>query len=222
MRRSLLALTVSTLIVLAGCSSLPTPPSNPTPGEFYSLWGVNQAPRMVIGSPYAIPNAGGLVGYVQTAWDGKAATIASTMSLTFTIADTAHLTATVVDPYAISDVDPPALRLFIELPDDNFTQPDERWWCTANKFNLTADGTFTVSCVLDYRLWTNVDGRHVSDAQNPTADQITKAQTAFESAVLSEAQYAGFTFGGQNYAGHGVGCTGSNTCTFTLDSFSVE
>jgi hypothetical protein len=212
-------------ITVTGCSNLPAAaPQNPTPGVYYSLWGLNQAPRMTPGDPYKIPNDPGLVGYVQTAWNGKGATIATVMTLKPTIAGAEYITATVADPYSVSDVDPPAIRLFIELPHDHFLDPDMRWWCTANKFDILADGTFSVSCPLDWRLWTDVDGQHIEnlDPANMTPAQIAAAQDEFEAQALSQSLYGGWTFGGQDFAGHGISCTGDNVCTFTLDSFTVE
>jgi hypothetical protein len=55
-----------------------------------------------------------------------------------------------------------------------------------------------------------------------TPAQIAAAQDEFEAQALSQSLYGGWTFGGQDFAGHGISCTGDNVCTFTLDSFTVE
>jgi hypothetical protein len=189
-----------------GCG-LPKPPAHPAPGVWYVLWSAGADPEMQLDVPYAIPGDGGYVAYVQTAQSG--AGTPSAMALTFTVTGAANLTAAIPDKYSISDFDPPALRLFIELPGDNFTEPTKRYWCGDSKVNLTSDGEFAISCPLTFDHWADVNG----------VPELN--QGFFDVNVLGRMQYAGFTFGGQNYAGHGVGCK-KEPCTFTLDSWRFQ
>jgi hypothetical protein len=144
----------------------------------------------------------GYVGYVQTPF--IATKTLQSVSITFTV-ENDDADYEVMDP---TDYPPATCRLFLEQQNDDFSNPNGRWWADASIYNLgSRDGqviTFTVPLTSDQ--WTNVIGQ--SDAQ------------AF-SAALKNIGWVGMTFGGQSFAGHGVTLSGGSA-EYVLVNYSVN
>ena len=136
---------------------------------------------------FEFPNAGdgGHVNYAQTPFNTTSTP--SQVMVTFKIEAT-MAEYVVIDP---SDKAPATVRLFFEKQGDDLTSVNGRWWAQASLYNLgSQDGqTLTVTVPLTSDQWSNVEGQF--DAQ------------AF-AVALQNIGWVGMTFGGQDFAGHGV------------------
>lgn len=204
------------LLSLTGCGySYPTPPNIPAhspnvisldPQDWYILYSAGMPPHPSVhngGWSFEFPSAdGGHVNYVQTPFN--ATTTPHDVSMTLRVESDAPQYK-VVDP---SDVPPATFRLFFEQKHDDLKNPDGRWWAPVSKrdLGLIDNNTLTIVVPLTYDQWTNVYGQQ--DAQ------------AFSSA-LENIGWVGVTFGGQDFAGHGVALS-SGIAKYVLIDLSVN
>lgn len=190
---------------LAACSSSGPSPSSgssttwpmPAGGQWASGFGQN--PTANLGTTYTISGGQGM-HYVYTPAPANLKT-ASSMTLTFTLSGNA--TWIIEDP---SDTGPPMVDLFIWEAGDNLS-------CAGTYDNYRVfsgprvqlqNGTYTLTAPLTQANWHNCYG-----------------QAAGLSQAIGGAAYVGYTFGGQDFDGHGVGVA-SGTATFTLNSFTIQ
>jgi len=145
---------------------------------------------------------GGHVNYVQTPFN--ATTTPSSITISFKVESNAP-EYVVVDP---TDTLPATTRLFFEQQETDLTNTNGRWWADASISNLgSQDGqtiTFTVPLTSDQ--WTNVNGKQ--DAQALAA-------------AIANIGWVGMTFGGQDFAGHGVAIS-NGTAKYILVSYTVN
>ncbi len=146
--------------------------------------------------------AGGAVSYVETRFHPTQTPQSVTIVFRVDSDDPQYV---VLDP---TDIPPATTRLMIEEQNDDFSDPNGRWWADASIYNLgSQDGqTLSFTVPLTYDQWTNVNGQ--KDAQ------------AF-SAFLQNLGWVGMTFGGQYFAGHGVAIS-SGSATYTLINYTVD
>lgn len=191
------------LSVLAGCSGGNSGGSSPSVswpvpvgGQWASAFGQN--PTANIGTSFSIPGGQG-IHYVYT----PAASIktASNMSLTYTVSGDA--TFGINDP---SDQPPPQVTLFIWEAGDNLSCQGSyvNARVFSNQRSPLQSGTYTLSAPLNQSAWHNCYG-----------------QAAGLSQAMGNAAYAGFTFGGADFDGHGV-YVASSSATFTINNFTVQ
>lgn len=189
------------LLLLSGCGGGGSSSSSsgfpyPAAGQWAVAYG---AQNTVIGAPsYYMPKAPG-THYVYTPASGLA--LGKTMTLTYTLTETAGTVLTHDDP---ADIDPPTVSLFIWQAGDNLScagaYAGYRQFLIARP-NLTA-GTHTVSAAITAANWTGC--------------YPGESAAAFNSAVAGAA-YMGFTLSGQYFAGHGVDvASGSATLSWSL------
>jgi len=222
-RRLLLACVFSALALAAGCGaasstkpSLPAdPPANPNvvslnPQNWDILYSIGTPPHPAADPQGAwaieLPAAGsdptdpGHLGYVQTPF--TATTTPQAVTVIFQVdADAAQYEL-------LGDVLPATCRLFFEQKNDDLVNPNGRWWANSSMYNLPSQtGQVVVTTVpLTPDLWTNVDGE-----QDPAAF----------AAALANVGWFGITFGGQQFAGHGVGVTAGSS-KFVLINYEVN
>jgi hypothetical protein len=203
------------LTCLAACGySSPTLPSvqpqapnviSLDPQDWYILYSAGMPPHPSAynrGWSFEFPRDGGHVNYVQTPF--SATTTPHSVSITFRVESDAP-EYKVADP---TDSLPATFRLFFEQQHDDLRNPNGRWWAPGSKQNLGSidNSTLTIVVALTYDQWTNVYGQQ--DAQ------------AF-SAALENIGWVGVTFGGQDFAGHGVGLV-SGSAEFILVDYHVD
>jgi hypothetical protein len=146
--------------------------------------------------------SGGRLGYIQTPFN--ATTILHSVSITFRV-DSNLPQYQVLGP---SDILPATVHLFFEQRDDDFYDPNGRWWADAGGYNLASqDGkTLTIAVPLTPDQWTNANGQH--------------DETAFY-AAFGNVGWIGLTCGGEYFWGDGVALA-SGSARFVLINFRVS
>lgn len=213
---AIFSLVVLLLILLAGCGYGGLPDASPqepnevslNPADWYILHGAGMPAHPSTDSEGAwsfdFPNvqAGGAVSYVETPFN--ATKTPQSVTIVFRV-DSDDAQYVVLDP---TDIPPATCRLMIEEQNDDFSDPNGRWWADASIYNLgSEDGqtlTFTVPMTSDQ--WTNVDGQNNAQAFSD---------------FLRNIGWVGVTFGGQYFAGHGVAISGGSA-TYTLIGYTVN
>jgi hypothetical protein len=203
----LIAPYLSLIVLISACwifggavSSSSTIPI-PTAGQWVDF-GRNE-PAISSGA-FTFPGPGGVAGYFYTK---PPATIArdQTVTLVYSIDGSTPVWG-VSDT---TDVPPATMHLFLWRSGDdlscNGAFASYRFWAGAG-VQLKLGDNQSLSAVLDPNLWTNCYGQH--DANGFAG-------------ALSNAMGIGFTFGGQNFAGHGVYLT-SGSATFKVNSYTVR
>ena len=142
----------------------------------------------------------GHLNYVQTPFD--ATKTPQAVTITFKVEST--------NPQyeVFGDTLPATFRLYLERKDDlDLQNPNGRWWANGSKYDLGPQDNqvHVITVPLTPDKWSNVYGKF-----------DTKA---FESA-LANVGWFGLTFGGQDFAGHGVALT-SGTSKFILINYEV-
>jgi hypothetical protein len=148
---------------------------------------------------------GGVVRYVETPFN---ATITPhRVSMTFKI-EAQVPQYVVVDP---TDHLPATIRLIFQQRNDDFNNPNGRWWAAGKFYDLGSQDGDTITLIFPFTpdSWSNVYG--VNGTQDPQA---------FE-AALANVGWVGFTCGGQYFAGHGVGLSGG-TAKFLLVDYYIN
>lgn len=140
------------------------------------------------------------LGYVESPFTATTTPHAATVVF--------QVDATAAQYQLLGDTLPPTCHVFFEQKNDDMVNPNGRWWATASMYNLPSQNgqvvVFTIPLTPDQ--WTNVNGQH-DDA-------------AF-SAALANVGWFGFTFGGQDFAGHGV-AVAAGASKFVLINFVVN
>jgi hypothetical protein len=203
----LIAPYLSLLVLISACSIFGGAGSSsstiPIPGaEQWVDFGRNE-PTITNGA-FTFPSRSGVAGYFYTK---PPATIAQGQTVTFVYSINGSTPEWGVrDP---TDVPPATMRLFMWRSGDdlscNGVMASYRFWAQSGATLKLGDGQALTS-VLDPSVWTNCYGQH--DA------------SGFAGA-LENAMGIGFTFGGQNFAGHGV-YLGRGSATFKVNSYTVR
>lgn len=171
------------------------------PLDWYVLYseGMNAHPNgsVLDAWGFAFP-IGGHVNYIQTPF--KATKLLSQVKVKLAIVENNA-------QYKLSDSTdhlPATCRIFFETKGDKLTNTNGRWWGAA--ITPLMNGTFEITLPLTSDHWTNVNG------------QSTPGSFA---AALANIGWVGITFGGQSFAGHGVGLA-SGSSVFFLEDFEVS
>jgi len=107
-----------------------------------------------------------------------------------------------------TDTNPATFHLFLERAGDDLTKEYYRWWAdTTYVFGSADNQTITIVVPLTGDHWTDVFGRY-DEAEFATA--------------LRDLAYVGLTFGGHNFAGHGVQMTRGSARFILLDYHFVD
>jgi hypothetical protein len=118
-------------------------------------------------------------------------------------------------PADVNEQPPATVSLFFWRGGDNLSGQDEyvcyRWFCT-QKVLLQLGDNQTLSCQVAGAEWVSVFGEN---GANSAASQAGFA------AALKYAAYAGTSFSGKFFAGHGVWTT-SGSATFTIKSYTIQ
>jgi hypothetical protein len=197
---SLIILVSACSIFSGGGSSSSTIPI-PTAGQWVDFGG--NEPTINSGA-FTFPGPSGIAGYFYTK---PPATIAhgQTVILVYSI-DGSTPEWGVRDP---TDVPPATMHLFLWRSGDdlscNGAMASYRFWAPSG-VTLKLGDNQTLASVLDPSVWTNCYGQHDT--------------TGFAGA-LATAMGIGFTFGGQNFAGHGVYLS-HGSATFKVNSYTVR
>lgn len=126
--------------------------------------------------------------------------VGRTIAMSYAIAGSGTLSAP-------GDSPPATLHLFLQRAGDDYTgQGAAEFYRLWSAWTALANGSFAVSQVLSPALWTGVFGR------NPTAAQFSD--------TLGHLAHIGWTFGGHDFAGHGICSTGPKT--FALTGYAVR
>jgi hypothetical protein len=183
----------------AGSSSLTIP--IPGAGQWVDF-GRNEPP--ISSGAFTFPGPSGVAGYFYTK---PPATIAQgqTVTLVYSI-DGSTPEWGVSDP---TDVPPATMRLFLWRSGDdlscNGVMASYRFWAPSG-VTLKLGDNQTLTSVLDPSVWTNCYGQ---------------PDTSGFAGALENAMGIGFTFGGQNSAGHGVYLS-RGSATFKVNSYTVR
>jgi hypothetical protein len=183
----------------AGSSSLTIP--IPTAGQWVDFGGNEPT---ISGGAFTFPGPSGIAGYFYTK---PPATIAQgqTVTLVYSI-DGGTPQWGVSDP---TDLPPATMHLFLRRSGDdlscNGAMASYRFWAPSG-VTLKLGDSQTLTSVLDPSVWTNCYGQH---------------DTSGFAGALENAMGIGFTFGGQNFAGHGVYLSRGST-TFKVNSYTVR
>jgi hypothetical protein len=183
----------------AGSSSITIP--IPIAGQWLDFGGNEPA---ISGGAFTFPGPSGVAGYFYTK---PPATIAQggTVTLVYSIEGSTPVWG-VSDP---NDVPPATMHLFLWRSGDDLSCNDAmasyRFWA-ASGVTLKLGDNQTLTSVLDPSVWTNCYGQH---------------DTSGFAGALANAMGIGFTFGGQNFAGHGVYLS-RGSATFKVNSYTVR
>lgn len=162
-------------------------------------------PTVTNGS-FAFPSGGQIAGYFYTQFP-TAPQVGQTLTLNYTV--TANNPVWVQAPYGAgaTDTNPPTLHLFVWRRGDDLScqgnYADYRLF--AGRTALVPGAGQTISIPLTTISWTGCYGKNPVNIQDE----------------LSNLLGAGFTFGGQSFAGHGIYLS-SGSATFTINSFKVQ
>ena len=148
------------------------------------------------------------VNYVYT--KAPALTVGQTITLNYSVDGDATFA-----PVDVNEQPPASMSLFFWRGGDNLSGQGEyvyyRWFCT-QKVILQLGDNQTLSCPIAAAKWVSVFGEN---GANSAASQAGFA------AALKFAAYAGVTFSGKFFAGHGVWTT-SGSATFTIKSSTIQ
>jgi hypothetical protein len=197
-------------LALAGCALVQTTVNKVTTGNSYGIptpgygqWvDFGKTEPAINGNSFAFPNSNGTAGYFYTKIN---AGVGQTVTLNYSIRGSNPVWG-VTDP---SDVAPASITLFLWRSGDdlscNGALASYRMWFPL-RAQLKIGDNQIISAKLDPTKWTNC---------------YAKSDPAGFSAALTNALGLGFTFGGQNFYGHGVDLQ-SGSATFTINSFTVQ
>jgi hypothetical protein len=197
---SLVVLASACLIFGGAASSLSTIPI-PGAGQWVDF-GRNEP--TISNRAFTFPGPSGVAGYFYTK---PPASIARglTVTLVYSI-DGSSPEWGVSDP---NDIPPATMHLFLWRSGDdlscNGAMASYRFWAPSG-VTLKLGDSQTLTSVLDSSVWTNCYGQH----------DISGFAGALEDAIG-----IGFTFGGQNFFGHGVYLS-SGSATFKVNSYTVR
>jgi hypothetical protein len=192
---------MSACLVFVGAGSLSSTIPIPGAGQWVDF-GRNQP--TISGRAFTFTGPSGVAGYFYTK---PPATMAQgqTATLVYSIDGS-------TPEWAVSDSNdlPPAtMHLFLWRSGDdlscNGAMASYRFW-TPSGVTLELGDSQTLSAVLDPSVWTNCYGQH---------------DTSGFAGALENAMGVGFTFGGQNFFGHGVYLR-SGSATFKVNSYTVR
>jgi hypothetical protein len=222
--RVFIAWVFSALALTAGCATpsatKPDPPADPpaaanvislNPQDWYILYSDGTPPHpttdpqgawaIQLPDPGSNPAVLGHLGYVETSF--TATTTPHAVTVTFQVdADAAQYEV------ASGDVLPPTCHLFFEQKNDDLVNPNGRWWAPSTMYDIPSqNGQVVVMTIpLTPDQWTNVYGQ-----QDATAFAV----------ALANVGWFGITFGGQDFAGHGVTVTAGSS-KFVLINYVVN
>jgi hypothetical protein len=197
---SLVVLASACLIFGGAASSLSTIPI-PGAGQWVDF-GRNEP--TISNRAFTFPGPSGVAGYFYTK---PPASIARglTVTLVYSI-DGSSPEWGVSDP---NDIPPATMHLFLWRSGDdlscNGAMASYRFWAPSG-VTLKLGDSQTLTSVLDSSVWTNCYGQH---------------DISGFAAALEDAMGIGFTFGGQNFFGHGVYLS-SGSATFKVNSYTVR
>jgi hypothetical protein len=190
-------------IMLGGCTNN----NNPTQGKWIADSGSGGV--TVNGNSFAFPSSGHYVGYVYTQLP-NAPKIGQTLTLNYSIKANNPVWAQLPASGGNSqtDINPPTMHLFLWRSGDTMTCAGEYNWYRqfAARTPLVVGDNQVISVKLDPTLWYGCYG---------------VGSTAAFQGLLSNLFGAGFVFGGQYFAGHGIYLSGGSA-TFTINSFKVQ
>jgi hypothetical protein len=203
----MIALYLSVIVLMSACSifggtarSSSTIPI-PSAGQWVDF-GRNE-PTISSGA-FTFPGPGGVAGYFYTKPPASIAQ-GQTVTLVYSIAGSTPV-------WGVSDTNdmPPAtIHLFLWRGGDdlscNGVMASYRFWAPSG-VTLKLGDDQTLTFVLDPSVWTNCYGQH---------------DTSGFAGALENAMGIGFTFGGQNFFGHGVYLSGGSA-TFKVNSYTVR
>jgi hypothetical protein len=196
-----LSLVVLISAIFVGAASLSSTIPIPTAGQWVDFGG--NEPTISSGA-FTFPGPSGVAGYFYTK---PPATIAQgqTVTLVYSIEGSTPVWG-VSDP---NDVPPATMHLFLWRSGDdlscNGAMASYRFWAPSS-VTLKLGDNQTLTSVLDPSVWTNCYGQH---------------DTSGFAGALENAMGIGFTFGGQNFAGHGVYLS-RGSATFKVNSYTVR
>jgi len=155
---------------------------------------------------FPMSQTGGHVNYVQTPF--RATSIPNSVTIKFRIQRITPEQFVIADP---TDTPPPTVRLFFERQDDDFSNPNGRWWSYASAYDLSRASVFDTWITVPFtpNQWDNANGK--GGQLNPRA---------FD-AALKNIGWVGITFGGQRLAGHGVAIN-SDSAKYILVDYTVD
>jgi hypothetical protein len=194
-------LLISTCSIFAGAASLSSKIPIPGAGQWVDF-GRNE-PTISNGA-FTFPGPSGVAGYFYTK---PPATIAQgqTVTLVYSIDGS-------TPEWGVSDrtdVPPATLHLFLWRSSDdlscNGVMASYRFWALSG-VTLKLGESQTLTSMLDPSVWTNCYGEH---------------DTSGFVGALENAMGIGFTFGGQNFFGHGVYLS-RGSATFKVNSYTVR
>jgi hypothetical protein len=197
---SLVVLASACLIFGGAASSLSTIPI-PGAGQWVDF-GRNEP--TISNRAFTFPGPSGVAGYFYTK---PPASIARglTVTLVYSI-DGSSPEWGVSDP---NDIPPATMHLFLWRSGDdlscNGAMASYRFWAPSG-VTLKLGDSQTLTSVLDSSVWTNCYGQH---------------DISGFAGALEDAMGIGFTFGGQNFFGHGVYLS-SGSATFKVNSYTVR
>jgi hypothetical protein len=196
-----LVVLMSACSILGGAGSSSSTIPIPTAGQWVDFGGNEPA---ISGGAFTFPGPSGVAGYFYTK---PPATIAQgqTVTLVYSIEGSTPVWG-VSDT---TDVPPATMHLFLWRSGDdlscNGAMASYRFWA-ASGVTLKLGDNQTLTSVLDPSVWTNCYGQH---------------DTSGFAAALANAMGIGFTFGGRNFAGHGVYLS-RGSATFKVNSYTVR
>jgi hypothetical protein len=157
------------------------------------------------GWQFDLPAAPGSVQYVLVPFNATEDLTGKTLTITFRMASNKPVYSANVET---GESGPPSFHLFIEHLNDDFTNPNYRWWCADGGYTLGGQDnqTITLSCPLTYTSWSSVYN---------LVDQAKFTET------LNHLGEVGVTFGGTGGWGHGVNLLGGSAQFQVLDASIV-
>ena len=192
---------VSACSIFGGASSSSSTIPTPDAGQWVDF-GRNEP--TISNGVFTFPGPSGVAGYFYTK---PPATIArgQTVTLVYSIVGS-------TPEWGVSDaadVPPATMHLFLWRRGDdlscNGVMASYRFWAPSG-VTLKLGDNQTLASVLDPSVWTNCYGEH---------------DTSGFAGALANAMGIGFTFGGQNFAGHGVYLS-RGSATFKVNSYTVR
>ncbi len=198
------------LLGMAGCGAAFGPPPVPNTVDMDAahwslLYGAGTPSHPAASQPgwqFDLPAAPGSVHYVVAPFKATQDLTGKMLTVTFRVVSNEAVYNANVET---GESGPPSFHLFIEHENDDFTNPNYRWWCGEGGYTLgTQDNqTITLSCPLTYTSWSSVEN---------VVDQAQFTGT------LNNLGWVGVTFGGRGGWGHGVNLLGGSAQFQVLDA----
>jgi len=195
---------------MTGCTAAYAPPATPNVVDMNAehwkiLYGSQMPTHPAVsqtGWQFDLPAAPGSVHYVEVPFMATEDLTGKTLTITFRLVSNDPLYNASVE---VGESGPASFHLFIQHLNDDFTDPNYRWWCGSSGYNLgTQDNqTITLSCPLIYSAWSSVRGKVDKDLFTQTLNNIG---------------WVGVTFGGTGGWGHGVNLLGGSAQFQLLDA----